>query len=148
MTDRAIIFKVDALRRLAQVIEYDREQAAELLQRLGARFIQAVESRLADHAASDMERTACAIILDLLTPGWRDRKPGLAGHVLRRNDIKVRNWRDAVLQRDGCKCVHCGATSELHAHHIIPWASEPMLRVSLDNGVTLCQPCHVRVHHG
>ena len=143
-----LTMKLDALRRLADMVKHDTEQARKLLDKLGLQFIEAVGARIADRNANDIQRAACAIILDLLTPGWRKLKPALAGCAISRNNILLRNWREEVLARDGRKCVSCGATQDLHAHHIIPWAAEPLLRISLDNGVTLCQPCHVRVHHG
>lgn len=60
-------------------------------------------------------------------------------------------WRKAVLMRDGRKCVHCGATNNLHAHHVIPWSElsdgDP-LRYDAENGITLCKRCHLAVHGG
>jgi 5-methylcytosine-specific restriction endonuclease McrA len=61
-------------------------------------------------------------------------------------------WHRAVLARDGFKCRNCGATKgqgkdkRLHAHHIKPWDEFPHLRFILDNGKTLCHPCHLAEH--
>lgn len=58
-------------------------------------------------------------------------------------------WRFAVLNRDGDKCVKCGATkrdTSLHAHHVKPFAQFPDLRLSVYNGLTLCKKCHYQEH--
>ncbi len=49
--------------------------------------------------------------------------------------------------RDLYTCQHCaqhGGT--LEAHHIKPWVSFPALRFEIDNGITLCVPCHKAEH--
>jgi 5-methylcytosine-specific restriction endonuclease McrA/predicted nucleic acid-binding Zn ribbon protein len=56
-------------------------------------------------------------------------------------------WARAVISRDGGKCRKCGATEGLHAHHIKPFAEFPELRWELDNGLTVCGPCHWAIHN-
>ena len=70
-----------------------------------------------------------------------------------------RKWADAVKERDG-KCVNCGSIEILESHHIIPLAQlvemngvtdRDMARNTpelwnIENGITLCQPCHYKVH--
>lgn len=46
----------------------------------------------------------------------------------------------------GYACQKCGATNELHAHHIIPVAIAPELALAERNLITLCGPCHRLVH--
>ena len=56
-------------------------------------------------------------------------------------------WADAVKARDGYKCVKCGfSNGELQAHHLKPWKLFPELRYDVANGITVCAPCHWRIH--
>lgn len=52
------------------------------------------------------------------------------------------HWRQSVLLRDGHRCVFCGATENLEADHIKPKVHYPDLKYDIDNGRTLCNPCH------
>lgn len=64
-----------------------------------------------------------------------------------RHTPEYREWRKAVYQRDNYRCVLClGHPRLLHAHHIRRFVDYPELRFVVDNGVTLCRPCHVNVH--
>lgn len=58
-----------------------------------------------------------------------------------------RRWARQVVARDK-QCQRCGATTQLQAHHLKPYATNPALRLSLDNGITLCASCHADVHPG
>ena len=61
-----------------------------------------------------------------------------------RGSAESENWRRAVYERDGYKCIHCGDDRghNLNADHIKPWSLYPELRFDIDNGRTLCVPCH------
>jgi hypothetical protein len=61
-----------------------------------------------------------------------------------RNSAEYAAWRAAVFARDNYQCVVGGKAhgSRLHADHIKPFAEFPDLRFDLDNGRTLCIPCH------
>lgn len=64
-----------------------------------------------------------------------------------RNHPMYRNWRDGVLARDKYTCQSCFCTDgEMHVHHIIPFSSEPRLRLKKSNGITLCKTCHFKFH--
>lgn len=63
-----------------------------------------------------------------------------------KNDRRYKDWRAAVLERDGYTCVKCGATERLQADHIVPLSVLVQRGAELfdvSNGQTLCQPCNV-----
>jgi 5-methylcytosine-specific restriction endonuclease McrA len=52
--------------------------------------------------------------------------------------------RQAVLERDGWRCQHCGAREDLHVHH-----QQSRGRGGSDaaeNLITLCVACHEQMH--
>lgn len=52
-------------------------------------------------------------------------------------------WRTAVFERDNYTCKDCGKDKVfITAHHIKSFAHFPELRFDLNNGLTLCEPCH------
>lgn len=57
-------------------------------------------------------------------------------------------WAEKVKQRDGMKCVVCGSSNWLQAHHVKPTFLYPESRNDVNNGVTLCKGCHQRQHGG
>ncbi len=65
-----------------------------------------------------------------------------------RKSLKYKIWRENVFKRDNYTCLWCGARNGngkdviLQADHIKPWALYPKLRYRVDNGRTLCFPCH------
>ena len=63
-----------------------------------------------------------------------------------RTSYATKQWSMEVRERDGHKCVECGATGRLHAHHVQPWKKHPELRWDVSNGLTLCPPCHQKAH--
>jgi len=57
--------------------------------------------------------------------------------------IEYKVWRQTVFKRDYFRCVLCGTNGvKLEANHIRLWRDYPELRYDVDNGVTLCVPCH------
>lgn len=83
-----------------------------------------------------------------------DKHPNWKGGITPENE-KIRNskeyklWRTAVFERDNYTCIWCGARNGkgvkavyLQADHIKPFAYFPELRFAIDNGKTLCAPCH------
>jgi len=63
-----------------------------------------------------------------------------------RQSKEYHHWREAVIKRDG-KCVICGETKHLNAHHIDHATYFPEKRFDIDNGVTLCHNCHSHFHN-
>jgi hypothetical protein len=67
-----------------------------------------------------------------------------------RKTAEYQAWRSAVFERDDYTCQMCGARNQeglgrtvvLNADHIMPFWQYPDLRLSLDNGRTLCVSCH------
>ena len=51
-----------------------------------------------------------------------------------------------MLERDENRCVRCGIgrikPGYLEIHHILPYRAYPDKRYDVDNGMTLCVPCH------
>lgn len=76
-------------------------------------------------------------------PNW---KGGIQFRHPERGRYRNKMWVKAVKDRDGWKCVGCGSTDDLHAHHIKRWRDYPDLRYDVDNGATLCHPCHEAAH--
>lgn len=69
------------------------------------------------------------------------------GSRVERTGALYRRWRLAVLDRDDHTCRGCGkAGGRLHAHHVQEFASNPDLRLDVDNGLTLCPSCHSWIH--
>jgi len=54
--------------------------------------------------------------------------------------------RDMVLERDSHQCTKCGNKDNIQCHHIYPVNIEPLLSADMDNCMTLCYPCHYKVH--
>lgn len=76
-------------------------------------------------------------------PNW---KGGIAFKDPDRNRYPYKRWVRAVKDRDGWACRECGSNDQLHAHHIKRWRDYPDLRYEIDNGLTLCHPCHEAAH--
>jgi len=60
-----------------------------------------------------------------------------------RESREYKVWRTSVFRRDNFTCLLCGTKKRpFHADHIKPFAYFPELRFVLENGRTLCVPCH------
>lgn len=54
-------------------------------------------------------------------------------------------WSKEVKNRDK-KCIICGSTDRLEAHHIIYKKYKPQLSLNVTNGITLCKKHHDETH--
>lgn len=71
----------------------------------------------------------------------------------RRRSYKYRIWRNEVFKRDDYTCqgykfgynCRCKVKDNLTAHHVKPWSKYPKDRFKVNNGITLCNECHVRL---
>lgn len=60
-----------------------------------------------------------------------------------RHSREYKKWRESVFKRDDYTCVFCKKRgSKINADHIKPFALYPELRLDINNGRTLCEPCH------
>jgi len=58
------------------------------------------------------------------------------------------DWRKAVYELYDFTCQKCGKRGgKINAHHIDDYASNPQLRIDLDNGIVFCDKCHRDFHH-
>lgn len=75
---------------------------------------------------------------------WNWKGGKTPSNVKLRNSIEYKQWRWEVYRRDNFLCVNGGIAhgSRLNADHIRPWLIYPELRLSVDNGQTLCESCH------
>lgn len=55
--------------------------------------------------------------------------------------------RTMCFERDSYTCQKCNKKGgNLNAHHIKTWAKHPSLRLDIDNLLTLCVDCHMKLH--
>src|SRR5205807_6088816 len=66
--------------------------------------------------------------------------------VSRFDSTRYKIWRRTILERDEYTCQECGKSPVNIVHHKEPWASNEDVRLDIDNGITLCRPCHAREH--
>ena len=75
-------------------------------------------------------------------PQW---KGGITdqGKLLRNSD-EYEFWRDKVFERDNYTCQCCGSNkNKLNSHHKYNFSEYPSLRFDINNGITLCEQCHL-----
>lgn len=74
-------------------------------------------------------------------PRW---KGGITDKVMQiRHSLDMKTWRRKVYERDDFTCLMCSQFGVyLNAHHIQTFSKYPDRRFDVDNGITLCVPCH------
>ena len=74
-------------------------------------------------------------------PCWKGGVSPLRTRIWQSREYK--QWRKAVFERDDYTCLDCSTRGgTLNAHHKKSFAEYPELRFKVDNGQTLCVPCH------
>ena len=89
------------------------------------------------------------------TKGFTPWNKGIPSGVIPWNKAKVstkystayREWSKNVRERDNYTCQECFSIKSICAHHIKPWKENIEKRFDLDNGITLCNSCHSKIHH-
>lgn len=71
---------------------------------------------------------------------------GKSLHNDNRDSREYKEWRILVYKKDDYKCVKCGSKNNLNAHHKKSWKHHPELRYDVNNGITLCAKCHIKLH--
>lgn len=66
------------------------------------------------------------------------------------NSVEWRRAREAAIARDNGLCQHClkdkRITPAYMVHHIVSLKEDWSLRLKLDNLVSICNPCHNKIH--
>ena len=63
-----------------------------------------------------------------------------------RKSVEYKDWQQSVYKKDHYQCQICGSKKEINAHHLSGWKEYPDKRFDIDNGITLCKDCHIKVH--
>lgn len=65
-----------------------------------------------------------------------------------RKSWAYRDWRRNIFSRDNFTCKKCNQHGGiLRAHHINNFADFPELRTIVENGITMCNECHINFHN-
>ncbi|MDO8659507.1 MAG: hypothetical protein Q7K54_02800 [Candidatus Parcubacteria bacterium] len=56
------------------------------------------------------------------------------------------HWRREVLKHDNHICRKCGKEGSRVAHHILSYQKYTLYRFDVNNGITLCNECHLKTH--
>lgn len=79
------------------------------------------------------------------SPTW---KGGITPkHLLLRSTFEYKEWRRQVYKRDRYVCQCCfKKNTKLNAHHILSFSDNVDERLNINNGITLCEECHINFH--
>lgn len=84
----------------------------------------------------------------------RDRSPSWNPNKTNKDREKERlipgykEWRIAVYERDNYTCQACCSKNKgrLNAHHLYDYSTNPEQRISVENGITMHESCHIDFH--
>lgn len=57
------------------------------------------------------------------------------------------SWSKTIKKLDNNMCKLCSSKKDVRAHHIRPKRDFPKLSLDLNNGITLCNKCHKKLHY-
>lgn len=63
-----------------------------------------------------------------------------------RTTLGLTNWSRDVIERFHGYCCICYSKKKPHAHHLFSYKHYPELRTDINNGVCICNECHVLFH--
>lgn len=137
------IRKIKEARKLQVITDETKKKISETVKKNPVRYW------LGKKFSADFKKKLSQAGMGKITP-WRIGeksnfwKGGISSINLRiRGSAEYRIWRTAVFERDNHTCIWCGQRGgRLNADHIKPFAYYPELRFAIDNGRTLCVPCH------
>ena len=80
-------------------------------------------------------------------PNWNPERTR-EQRIQERKEHADAQWRKEVFERDSYTCRKCGYNQGhiIQAHHMDSWHWNEEGRQDIDNGVTLCEPCHKEFH--
>ena len=77
---------------------------------------------------------------------WNYKGGIMTQNQLLKGSSEYKRWRVEVFKRDSWTCVSCGYRSkkrgDINADHKLPFSLFPKERLDVNNGQTLCVPCH------
>jgi 5-methylcytosine-specific restriction endonuclease McrA len=82
-------------------------------------------------------------------PNWKGGKTNYSRYTISIKGFKykMRIWSAKVIERDNIQCKLCGSDENLNAHHIEPVRNCKLeILFDVNNGITLCRKCHLRIH--
>lgn len=96
-----------------------------------------------EEKAKEIQQRAGRVITEVKLQYWEDKKDRDG-----RQDHRYEIWNKAVKERDNYTCRICYKENpkRIQAHHIKGWNEFFELRYVIENGLTLCQPCHGKLH--
>ena len=81
--------------------------------------------------------------IERMKESYQKRKPRPDRGGKGRHTTKYREWQTAIKERDNNECKHCRSKEDIHCHHIIAWVDNENLRFDVENGMLLCNSCHM-----
>lgn len=81
-----------------------------------------------------------------------DKNPAYKPDLDRDSDTKrsiagTTKWKRDIREKYNHKCDKCGSSEKLNTHHLYNWSEHPDKRFDIENGVLLCEKCHILFHH-